>query len=75
MGRKELEALIAILQEQLARGRDGVVVGTWHIVFSRDHNAFVFEKCELGVYCEERPSVVSLTGAVLDPGGPLLGLA
>jgi hypothetical protein len=26
-----------------------------------------------GGYCEERPSVISLTGKVLDKGGPLLG--
>ena len=75
MGRKELEALIAVLQQQLALGRDGVVVGSWQIVFSRDHNAFLFEKCELGGYCEERPSVVALDGKVLDRGGPLLGEA
>ena len=73
MGRKELEALISVLQEQLARGQDGVVMGTWQILFSRDHNAFLFEKCELGAYCEERPSVVSVDGKVLDRGGPLLG--
>jgi hypothetical protein len=73
MGRKELEALIAILQQQLARGLDGVIVGSWQIIFSRDHNAFLFEKCELGGYCEERPSVVGLDGKVLDRGGPLLG--
>ncbi len=73
MGRKELEALIAILQQQLAKGLDGVVVGSWQIIFSRDHNAFLFEKCELGGYCEERPSVVGLDGKVLDRGGPLLG--
>lgn len=73
MGRKELEALIKVLQEQLELGRDGVVVGTWQIVYSRDHGAFLFEKCELGAYCEERPSVVSVGGNVLDRGGPLLG--
>ena len=75
MGRKELEALIAVLQQQLALGRDGVVVGSWQIGFSRDHNAFLFEKCELGGYCEERPSVIALDGKVLDRGGPLLGEA
>ena len=73
MGRKELEALIAVLQDQLKKGTDNVVVGTWQILFSRDHQAFLFEKCELGAYCEERPSVISLEGKVLDRGGPLLG--
>lgn len=73
MGRKEIEALIAVLQQQLALGREGVVTGTWQILYSRDHDAFLFEKCEMGGYCEERPSVISLTGKVLDRGGPLLG--
>jgi hypothetical protein len=73
VGRKELEALITVLQDQLARGQDGVVIGSWQIIYSRDHAAFLFEKCELGAYCEERPSVVSVEGKVLDRGGPLLG--
>ena len=73
MGRKEIEALIAVLQQQLALGREGVVTGTWQILYSRDHDAFLFEKCEMGGYCEERPSVISVSGKVLDRGGPLLG--
>jgi hypothetical protein len=73
MGRKELEALIAVLQQQLAQGRDGVVIGSWQIGFNREQNAFLFEKCEIGGYCEERPSVIGLDGKVLDRGGPLLG--
>jgi hypothetical protein len=74
MGRKEIEALIAVLQQQLKlKPQDSVVTGTWQIVYSRDHEAFLFEKCEMGGYCEERPSVISLTGKVLDRGGPLLG--
>jgi hypothetical protein len=73
MGRKELEALIAVLQQELKKGQDGVIIGTWQILYSRDHDAFLFEKCELGGYCEERPSVVSVSGKVLDRGGPLLG--
>ena len=72
MGRKELEALVAALQAQLKDWKDNVVVGTWTIIYSRDHDAFLFEKCELGGYCEERPSVISLDGKVLDRGGPLL---
>jgi hypothetical protein len=73
MGRKELEALIAVLQQQLAQGRDGVVIGSWQIGFNREQNAFLFEKCEIGGYCEERPSVIGLDGKILDRGGPLLG--
>lgn len=73
MGRKELEALIAVLQQQLKEGRENLITGTWTIIFSRDHNAFLFEKCELGGYCEERPAVIGVDGKVLDKGGPLLG--
>ena len=72
MGRKELEALIAVLQAQLKAGADNVITGTWTIAFSRDFNAFLFEKCELGGYCEERPSVINLEGKILDRGGQLL---
>ena len=72
MGRKELEALVRVLQQQLAAG-DNVITGTWTITFSRDFNAFMFEKCELGGYCEERPSVIGVDGKVIDKGGPLLG--
>jgi len=73
VGRKELEALIRVLEDQLKKGNDGVALGTWQILYSRDHEAFVFEKCEIGGYCEERPAVVSLSGKVVDKGGPLLG--
>ncbi len=73
MGRKEIEALIAVLQEQLVQGREGVIVGSWMIGYSREREAFTFDKCEMGGYCEERPSVVGLDGKVLDKGGPLLG--
>lgn len=73
MGRKELEALVQVLQDQLKQGTDNLIVGTWTIIFSRDHNAFLFEKCELGGYCEERPSVIGVDGKILDKGGPLLG--
>ena len=73
MGRREIEALIAVLQQQLAKGQDNVVIGSWNIGYNRDKAAFTFDKCEMGGYCEERPSVVSLAGAVLDAGGPLLG--
>ncbi len=73
MGRKEIEALVAVLQDQLKKGTDNVVVGTWNIAYSKDHDAFMFEKCEIGGYCEERPSVISTAGKLLDKGGPLLG--
>jgi hypothetical protein len=73
VGRKELEALIAVLQQQLAKGTDALIVGTWQILYSRDHQAFLFEKCEIGGYCEERPTVIGMSGKVLDKGGPLLG--
>ena len=72
MGRKEIEALIAVLQQQLALEREGVVVGTWEIAYSREREAFLFDKCEAAGYCAERPSVISLTGAVIDRGGPIL---
>ena len=72
MGRKEIEALIAVLQQQLALGREGVVLGTWEILYSRDRQAFFFDKCEMGGYCAERPSVISVTGDVLDRGGPIV---
>ena len=72
VGRKELEALMKALQKQLDNWKDNVIVGTWTIIYSKDHDAFLFEKCELGGYCEERPSVIALDGKVLDKGGPLL---
>jgi 2',3'-cyclic-nucleotide 2'-phosphodiesterase (5'-nucleotidase family) len=72
VGRKEIEALVQVLRDQLEHWKDNVVVGTWTISFDRDRHAFLFEKCELGAYCEERPSVIALDGAVVDRGGPLL---
>jgi hypothetical protein len=72
MGKAQLEALIGVLQEQLALGREGVITGTWEIRYDKERTAFLFDKCEFGGYCEERPSIIALNGAVLDPGGPLL---
>ena len=72
MGREQLEALVGVLQRQLALGREGVVGGTWEIRYDKERSAFLFDKCEFQGYCEERPSVIGLDGAVLDPGGPLL---
>ena len=72
MGRHELEALVSIIQAQLAQGPGNAVAGTWTISFDRERQAFVFDRCEFGAYCEERPTVLSLSGEVLDPGGPVL---
>ena len=72
MGKKELQALIGVLQGQLDLAVDGVVIGTWEIRYEKERSAFIFDKCEFGAYCEERPSIVSIDGTVLDPGGPLL---
>jgi hypothetical protein len=72
MGRKQIEALVRVLQEQLALGGDSVITGTWEIRYDKEREAFAFDKCEFGTYCEERPAVVALDGRVLDRGGPLL---
>lgn len=72
MGREQLQTLVRVLQEQLARGHDGVVAGTWEIRYDKERAAFMFDKCEFGAYCAERPSVIGLDGTVLDRGGPLL---
>jgi hypothetical protein len=71
MGREQLKALARIIDEQLALGGDGVVTGTWEIRWDKERRAFQFDKCELAGYCEERPSVIALDGAILDPGGPI----
>ena len=72
MGRKQLEALQQILEQQLALDRN-VIGGTWEIRYDKERNAFAFDKCEFGGYCEERPSIIALDGNVLDPGGPIAG--
>ena len=71
MGKEQLQALIEVLQRQLALGQGGVVLGTWSIVYDKESNAFQFQKCEMGDYCEERPAIVAIDGTVRDPGGPL----
>lgn len=71
MGREEIAALIAVLQDQLALGREGKAIGTWRIDFDKKRGAFVFDHCENEGYCEERPAVIALDGNVIDPGGPL----
>ena len=73
MGKEQLQALLQVLQQQLAEGAD-VIVGSWNIRFDKEMSAFMFEKCEFGDYCEERPSMIALDGTVLDKGGPLLGV-
>ena len=74
MGREQLEALIKVLQGQLAAGTDSVIAGSWSVRWDKEQNAFYFDKCEWGGYCEERPSVISVGGEVLDKGGPLLSV-
>jgi len=71
MGKEQLQTLLQVLQQQIAEGAD-VIVGSWSIRFDKEMNAFMFEKCEFGDYCEERPSMIALDGTVIDKGGPLL---
>jgi hypothetical protein len=73
VGTKELQALIEVLQGQVERGREGHAIGTWTIHYDKDRSAFTFDKCEDGVYCEERPSVIGIDGTVIDKGGPIGG--
>ena len=73
MGTKELEALIDVLQTQLTEGQGGHAIGTWTIRYDKARSAFTFDKCEDGIYCEERPAVIGMDQAVIDAGGPLLG--
>ncbi|MGI8553168.1 MAG: hypothetical protein ACR2PL_20635 [Dehalococcoidia bacterium] len=71
MGREQLQALLQILQQQLQTESAGLALGTWNIRFDKERDAFYFDKCEFDGYCEERPAVISLSGEVLDKGGPL----
>jgi hypothetical protein len=48
------------------------VLGTWEILYSRERQAFLFDKCEVGGYCAERPSVIAISGEVVDAGGPII---
>lgn len=73
MGREEIAALIAILTAEKEMGPSNPVRGTWSIHFDKKRGAFTFDKCENEGYCEERPAVIALDGAILDPGGPLFG--
>ena len=71
MGREQLLALARIIEEQLEDGPGNAVVGSWTIRYDGKREVIYFEKCEDGVYCEERPAVIALDGTVLDKGGPL----
>ena len=73
MGRKELAALAAIIQEQMAReGTNSPLMGSWTIRYDKERQVIYFDKCEFGDYCEERPAVVAIDGTVVDRGGPLI---
>jgi hypothetical protein len=72
MGREQLLALARIIEQQLKQGPGNAVVGSWTIRYNGQRNVLYFEKCEDGVYCEERPAVIDLEGNVLDRGGPIL---
>lgn len=71
LGREEIAALIAVLQEHLDQGSAGKAIGTWRIGYDQKRGAFVFDHCESEGYCEERPAIIAVDGRVLDPGGPL----
>jgi hypothetical protein len=72
MGREQLLALARIIENQLEEGPGNAVIGSWTIRYDGQRNVIYFEKCEDGVYCEERPAVIDLEGNVLDRGGPIL---
>ena len=74
MGREQLAALARIIEEQLEEGTDSPLMGTWTISYNKEKNVFYFEKCEFGTYCEERPTVVSTAGEMIDRGGPILAV-
>ena len=71
MGKEQLEALIAVLQAQLSEGTANPLIGTWTVEYNKEKQVFYFGKCEFGGYCEERPTVVSVAGELIDRGGPL----
>ena len=71
MGKEDIAALIAVLQNENDKGTGSHVLGTWTISFDKDKGTFMFDKCAADGYCEERPSVLALDGSVVDPGGPL----
>jgi len=73
MGRKELAALAAIIEKQMAsEGTNSPLMGSWTIRYDKERQVIYFDKCEFGDYCEERPAVVAIDGTVVDRGGPLI---
>ena len=72
MGKEQLAALARIIEEQLRQGPNSPVIGAWTIRYDGARDVLYFDKCEDGVYCEERPAVIDIGGRVLDRGGPLL---
>ena len=72
MGKEQLAALARIIEQELGKGWNNAVVGTWSIRYDAKLRALYFDKCEDGVYCEERPAVIDLEGNVIDPGGPII---
>jgi len=72
MGKEQLAALARIIEQQLDSGWNNSVVGTWTIHYDAKRQAFAFDKCEDGVYCEERPTVIGVGGDIIDPGGPIV---
>jgi hypothetical protein len=72
MGKEQLAALARIIEGQLAEGWNNAVVGTWTIRYDGERRVLTFDKCEDGVYCEERPTVIDLDGNVVDRGGPII---
>lgn len=72
MGKEQLQALVSILQAQLGGGPGSPIIGTWVIQYDKKKQAFQFDKCEFGDYCEERPTVIDFQGRVIDEGGPIL---
>jgi hypothetical protein len=72
MGKEQMLALVRVMLDQLELGNESAVTGTWSIRYDAQRQVFYFEKCEDGVYCEERPAVIDLQGNVIDRGGPIL---
>ena len=72
MGTKELEALIAVLERAERRlGREGHVAG--HVDDPLRQGARRLQLRQVRgarFYCNERPSLIALDGAVLEPGRP-----
>ena len=76
MGLKQIKAIVEIYKQKIEKGRrENNVLGTWHIHYEKQDEkpVFSFNKCESEVYCEERPTVFSVDGELIDAGGPLFG--